>query len=283
MEPRSRRRWLGIAALVIFLPTTPVPLAGEIRLRWDPVEGATGYRVFHGLDSGVYNGATFVGNVIETSIGGLADCTDHYLAVKAWNWAGESASFSNEIRGWPRPVVQSQLVNVMQGTQMTLDIRGVNFQPGAELVLTSGVPVNQLGEKLIRVESAAVLSCQHLQALFTIEPTARGFRAMEVGRFTVTFEVFNPDSVFGSGPVQLEVRLNPIRLDINRSDSHTLDRVDGKDLVWLAYSHGTQEGQPRFNPDADLNGDGTVDGEDLAHLAPGFGACWNGTAWTGCP
>lgn len=282
MEPRSILRWLGITAFLL-LTTASALFAGEIRLRWDAVTGATGYRIYHGVDSGAYSGSSYVGNVLEASVGGLANCTEHYVAVKAVNSAGESTTFSNEIVGWPRPEVQSQTAILMQGTQMTLDIRGVNFQPGAELVLTSGVPVNQLGEQLIRVESAAVLSCQQLQALFTIEPTARGFRAMEVGHFTVTFEVFNPDSVYGSGPVQLEVRLNPTRLDINRSDSHTRDRVDGKDLVWLAYAHGTQEGQPRFNADADLNGDGVVDGEDLAFLAPGFGSCWNGSAWASCP
>jgi hypothetical protein len=89
--------------------------------------------------------------------------------------------------------------------------------------------------------------------------------------------------VIGQG--SYEVLFDEERLDINRSDSETRDRVDGKDLVWLAYSHATTEGDPRFNPDADLNGDGAVDGEDLAYLATGFGACWDGSSWSlsSCP
>jgi hypothetical protein len=173
----------------------------------------------------------------------------------------------------------------MQGRQLTLDVPGNNFQPGAEVVLmASGIPTDTQGTPLVRIDSVGVLSCQRIQALVTIEPTARGFRAMQVGAFPITFEIYNPDSVFGSGPVTLDVRFDPTRLDINRTDSDTRDRVDGKDLVWLAYAHGSAEGQPRYSPDADLNGDGQVDGEDLAYLASGFGACWTGSDWstTGC-
>jgi hypothetical protein len=56
--------------------------------------------------------------------------------------------------------------------------------------------------------------------------------------------------------------------------------VDGKDLVWLAHSHASAEGDPFFNPDADLDGDGMVDGNDLAMLAARFGQCWTGSGWS---
>jgi hypothetical protein len=260
--------------------------AGTIRLRWDPVAGAAGYRVYVGTTSQSYTDVIQVFGATEAEIPGLADCRSHYLAVKAFNAAGESIDFSNEIEGWPRPEVTPRApFAVMQGAQLTLDVPGNNFQPGADVVLmASGIPTDTEGTPLVRIDSVAVLSCSQIQALVTVEPTARGFRAMEVGTFPITFEVYNPDSVYGSGPVALDVQFDPARLDINRADADTRDRVDGKDLVWLAFAHGAAEGQPRYSADADLNGDGLVDGVDLAYLASGFGACWTGSAWStgGC-
>ena len=67
----------------------------------------------------------------------------------------------------------------------------------------------------------------------------------------------------------------------------TRDRVDGKDLTWLAFAFNSREGDPNFNPDADLNGDGLVSGEDLSLMtaAQRWGGCWDGSAWdvAACP
>ncbi len=73
--------------------------------------------------------------------------------------------------------------------------------------------------------------------------------------------------------------------DINSSDSSTRDRVDGKDLVWFAQAHATSQGDARYNPDADLDGDGWVDGQDLVYIATRFGLCWSGLSWNAgaCP
>jgi len=48
-------------------------------------------------------------------------------------------------------------------------------------------------------------------------------------------------------------------------------RVDGVDLVTLAFSFGTQRGMAQYRGVADLNDDDRVDGEDLAILASNFG------------
>ncbi len=108
---------------------------------------------------------------------------------------------------------------------------------------------------------------------------------MEVGTFDFDIQIVNPDGIQGSRNTNLVVAFDPYRSDLNRSDATTTDRVDGKDLAWLAYAHGSAEGDPRWNPDADLSGDGLVDGQDLALLAVGFGQCWTGSNWsaTACP
>ena len=38
-------------------------LAGDICIEWEPVEGASGYRVYYGLSSGNYTSSVNVGNV----------------------------------------------------------------------------------------------------------------------------------------------------------------------------------------------------------------------------
>ena len=114
----------------------------------------------------------------------------------------------------------------------------------------------------------------------TVEPMARGMRAMEIGTVGIRFQVVNPNQLFGTDRTDLEVRFDPARWDINDKDPGTRGRVDGADLSWLSYSYGSREGEPYYDPDADLSGDGLVDGEDLAILASGFGRCWNGKSWT---
>jgi hypothetical protein len=251
-------------------------------MEWDQVDGASGYRVYYGLSSGNYTNSVDVGNATSATLDGFADCTTYYLAVKAYNAAGESALFSNEISGWARPEISSYGPSMVgQGDQATLTITGANFGSGAELIYDeSFIPADIVGNPLIRFENVSVLSCNQMQAIVTVEPTSRGVRAMELGDFQIDFSVRNPDSIFGSRNISLEITFDQFRSDINRSDSTTSDRVDGKDLVWLAYAYGSSEGEPYFNPDADLDGDGLVDGVDLAYLATSFGLCWNGTGWS---
>lgn len=56
------------------------------------------------------------------------------------------------------------------------------------------------------------------------------------------------------------------RGDINRDG-----RVDGFDMVLLAFSFGAGEGNNRYRPEHDLDNSGFVDGADLAILASNFG------------
>lgn len=286
MRNCSCRRLLGwIVGLAIAFC---MPLhAGTISLAWDPVSNAGGYRVYYGTSSGQYTSVYDAGNSTQVDLTVSGDCLTYYTAVKAYNAQGESAEYSNEVSGWPRPQIAGlQPAAAFQGSQITLNINGANFQSGADLVVdTSSLPTDVAGDPLVRLENVVVVSCDRIQAMLTVEPTVRGVRAMQVGEFPVGLEVRNPDSVFGSRISDLEVLFNQARADINRSDSATQDRADGKDLAWLAYAHGSAEGGAYYNPDADLDGDGLVDGVDLAYLAARFGMCWDGSGWSNgaCP
>ena len=251
--------------------------AGTMLLEWDAAANAQGYRLYYGTASGQYTQTKDVGNALSASLSGLADCTTWYVAVKAYNSAGESPSFSNEVVGMPRPAITNAGPPSMQGSQLTLNVNGANFQNGATV---------EVSNPHIVLQNARVVSCNQMQVSATIEPMASGVRASPIGRFEVT--VTNPDRVYGQTSNAFEVLLNPRRFDVNVRDEGTRGRVDGKDIVDLARSlsardaDGTRPPDSHWNPDSDLNGDGQVDGEDLAYLASSlvFSRCWNGTTWT---
>jgi len=262
-----RRCVLACIALLIAWPAQ----AGSIHVRWDAVSGATGYRVYYGRTAGQYGDSVNVGNTTSTVVDGLTDCTEWHLAVKAYNSVGESPSFSNEIVGWARPeVTQPSPEAAIQGSQLTLDISGSNFQPGADV---------EVDNPNVFFDSPTVLSCNQIQVAATIEPTARGVRPAEIGQFTVT--VVNPDDVFGSQSGAFEVLINPARFDLDDREGPSRGRLDGRDTIWLSHPFGSREGDAGYYPDADFDGDGWVDGADLAYLNAGFfGSCWDGAGWS---
>lgn len=264
----------ALGALAIAALAAGHAAAGTISVAWDPVPGATGYRVYYGTTSGVYPNQTTVSSPSAT-LNNLQDCTTWYVAVKAYNAAGESDQFSDEISGWARPVVTAATPTTgKQGDQLVIDVTGVNYQSGATI---------EFDNPHVRLASAQVLSCSRMQVLATIEPTAENVRPARIGMLAIT--IANPDDVFGQKSSAFEVRINPARFDLNQSDSVTRNRLDGKDTVWMSRLFGANEGSASYDPDADFDGDGWVDGQDLAYLASNMGRCWDGAGWSAsaCP
>jgi len=271
------RRGVFCVAAFVAAALAPAHAAGTISVAWDPVANAARYRVYYSQTSGSFSDAQSidVGNVLGTTISGLSDCTTWYLAVKAYNGAGSSPNYSNEISGYPRPTVTTTTpAAAKQGAQLTIDVTGTNFQTGAAV---------ELDNPNVIIQSAHAISCTHMQFLATIDPTASGVRPAAIGHFTMT--VVNPDDVFGSRTSAFEVLVDPARFDVNKSDAATAGRLDGKDTVWLSRIFGGREGDSLYDPDSDFNGDGWVDGDDLSYVAGNLGSCWNGSAWSlsACP
>lgn len=260
-----------VAGIVL---TAGPAFAGSISLEWDPADGAAGYRIYYGAAPGQYNYSVDAGNFTQATLANLTDCTNWYLAVKAYNSAGESPDFSNEVMGWARPEVTSVTPN-MQGAQYTMTIQGSNFQQG---VTVTPAPT----DTTIHIASVRAVSCNEIQALVTIEPTAQHVRPAAIGPHILSVE--NPDTVYND-TLQFEVQINPARFDVNRTDATTQGRLDGKDTAWIARLHALSTADPAYDPDSDFNGDGWIDGDDLAYLASNFGLCWTGTAWSAsaCP
>lgn len=280
------RKWWWAILIVLAVATAPA-FAGTMKLAWDPVPGASGYNVYYGTSPNNYSNVIDVGNATQTTLNGITDCQDYYVSAKAYNGPALSAEYADEVSGWAKPVVSGgATISAVQGDQFTLDVSGTNFKSGAQFLIdTTSIPSDQSGTPLVRVQNPAILGCSQAQALVTVDPSGPGARAMEIGTFAFNIQIVNPSGIYGNRTANLVVGYDPFRTDMNRSDAMTKDRVDGKDLAWLAYAHGTNEGDPRWNADADLNGDGSVDGQDLSLMAVGFGMCWNGSNWSAaaCP
>jgi len=272
---KFRRGFLVSFVLALIAAGAPAQ-AGTIVLSWDATQGATGYHVYYGAQSGNYTDFITTSSTTAT-ISGLQDCAAYYVAVKGFNGAGESPNFSNELSGWPRPGVTSATPSTaLQGDQIVMDVMGSNFQSGA---------VVDLGNPNVFLTSVQVVSCTHIQLLATVEPTARTVRPAQIGRLDLT--VSNPDTVFGTKTQAFEVLINPFRFDVNRSDSTTLNRIDGKDTVYVSRQFGQSEFDPNYDADDDFDGDGWIDGNDIAYIASNLGRCWSTAtkSWTvaACP
>jgi len=157
--------------------------AGTISVAWDPVShpDLLGYRVYQGTSSGNYPQSIDVGLETQTELSGLADCTTHYVAVRA-RASGDvlSDEFSNQIAGWPVPRVDGIDSPVAEaGTQLQLTISGANYQAGA---------VVSFVDPAISVDSVAVTSCNSVVATISIGTAAI------LG--ATGFEVLNPDQSY---------------------------------------------------------------------------------------
>ncbi len=181
--PSTNRHRMYLALLFALGFAVSAASAGSVIVAWDASANATGYRVYWGTSPGVYGPTPVdVGNVLETTISGLSDCTTYYFSVKAYNSAGDS-SFATEVASWARPVVTvSSPAAAEQGRSLALTITGTNFQNGATV---------QFGNTGIVVNSVTVSSCSQIVANVTVGAAAT------VG--STNIDVTNPNAVKGTG------------------------------------------------------------------------------------
>ncbi len=96
----------------IFACVLPVTLAGaapgalygaEVTLTWDanPEPAVAGYRLYYGEASGRYHGAVRVGKTTTYTLSGLREGQTYYVAVTAYDEAGQESGFSAEVRHRP--------------------------------------------------------------------------------------------------------------------------------------------------------------------------------------
>ena len=255
-------RWIFGAAITLALILFPASLfAGTIKLTWDPVSDPdlAGYRVYYGTSPGAYTQTAVIGSQAAAELTNLQDCRVYYLAVKALDSNGnESVSFSNEISGLAAPVLASVgQPSAKQATaNLNVTISGTNFDTQARPDFGPDILIN----------SYSTTSCTQMVANITITEAARVNQAPGLPRLLT---IINQGGPRGSKSGVFTVLFNERRADIDASG-----RVIGRDFLYWRNAFPTVLGEPAYNMDADMNGDGQIDGADLALLA-----LWHGTTF----
>ena len=101
---RMRSFFVRVLALLAPLWVSVDSVAGQLKLAWDPVTDATGYRLHYGTvtgkNTGTYTTSIDVQNNTTVTVPGLTDGTRYFFAVKAYN-VTTTSDFSNEVDGVP--------------------------------------------------------------------------------------------------------------------------------------------------------------------------------------
>jgi Malectin domain len=87
---------LGLG-LVLLLFLAPCAMAASLTLAWDASAGATGYVIHYGSASRQYTATVDVGNTTTAALSALDPAAVYYLAVTAYDGAGDESDFSNEV------------------------------------------------------------------------------------------------------------------------------------------------------------------------------------------
>jgi len=275
--------------------------AGMRTLSWDASPGATSYHLYYGSSSADYTSVVDVGPVTQTTIE-LDDCTRWYFAVTASNAAGESG-FSTEVDWLTAMSVDNFRFDdpgqpIYQGVQGAVTVTGARFEPGAVLELNhpgwtcpAGATASQcadafsLRQGAVRLESPIVQDCNTLTAWAAFESTTPG-AAPTVGNYTLT--ATNLDGSSTSLNDAVEILLDPARQDIDKTKYWTDSRIDPLDSSVIQSVLPTTDGGqalpcnccsdvcPGFDHKEDIDGDGWIDGNDLALIGGNFFyKCWD--------
>jgi hypothetical protein len=86
--------WVG---LVLLLFLAPCALAASLTLAWDASAGATGYIIHYGSASRNYTATVDVGKTTTAALSALDLAKVYYMAVTAYDDAGDESDFSNEV------------------------------------------------------------------------------------------------------------------------------------------------------------------------------------------
>jgi hypothetical protein len=208
-----------------------------------------GYRLRLGTIPGQYIQTIEAGNAMSAQIDGLLVDTTYYLAVFAYDQAGNESAPSSEVsaRVTSTPElmpaidsaqdVDSGSIYLMRGTTHTLIVRGRNLQVGATVSVGPGAIVTRLGRNL-----DGEMTCYVLVATNALP-----------GRRTLT--LVNPD--LGTTSVSDAIAF------VKTPDTNIDCSVDIVDLNAIARSWNASSNESAYSAGSDLDGDSYVGPEDL--------------------
>jgi PKD repeat protein len=82
--------------LLLLLAATRV-LAASVDMAWDPVTGASGYKVYYGPSAGTYPSSIDVGNTTAYTVPGLVEGGTYHFVVTAYDASHTESGYSNDV------------------------------------------------------------------------------------------------------------------------------------------------------------------------------------------
>ncbi len=165
MSAKSTIRCNGLVGLFFLSCMLLSVKAAEVSLAWDPPVNNTdntpltdlsGYRIYHGVVSGVYSNYVDVSNTPAGTVSNLqAGCTN-YFAVTAVSSTGVESSYSGEVSLYvlSEILISTNSLEVAEGSAATFQVRLAEPPSGMTTVLVSRVSG---GGSYLGVVSGAVL------------------------------------------------------------------------------------------------------------------------------
>jgi fibronectin type 3 domain-containing protein len=240
---------------------------GSIALKWDREESfdIAGYVVaYKEVGTSMFSGMVSIGAKWNHTITGLTDGTTYTINVYAYDSIG---NFSDPAITSATPTSNGSTVDVTPPDAPILSAVPGNGKVTLIISPTSNdadhynlYVYNLAAGKYMPLASINGLSYEHStavvngQALMFVA-TAVDASGNESGYSASASAV--PNELPGDIPLE--------------EDPPVLDRVDGYDVNEIAKGFGSGIGKPNYNPNADLDGNGKVDGNDLLILGTNHG------------
>jgi Malectin domain/Fibronectin type III domain len=116
--------------LMLLLFLAPCALAAPLVLAWDASAGATGYTIHYGNSYSNLTSTVDVGNTITASLSGLDPAKIYYVAVSAYDGAGNESDMSNMVLY--QPAHPSVTWSINAGGPKYKDKQGIIYRGGAQ-------------------------------------------------------------------------------------------------------------------------------------------------------
>jgi hypothetical protein len=137
LRPGSLKKltWVVMRIVVLAACIVPSEISHALTLAWDAVQdpSVAGYRLYYGVNSGVYTQKTDVGGATTASVSDLIGGLSYYFAVTAYDTNGYESGFSSEIQYTAPATGSAPLV------QLTYPANGATYVAPANISMAASV------------------------------------------------------------------------------------------------------------------------------------------------
>jgi len=148
---------------------------------------------------------------------------------------------------------------VGQGYNLNINVTVANQGDFAETFnVTAYVNTTEIGKQTITLTNGTFTS---ITFLWNTSGFVKGSYTISAYAWTVPYETDLTDNNCTDGTIKVTMP----------GDCYTDGKININDMVYVARAYGTKIGQPKYNPNADINNDGKININDLIAVARNYG------------